>query len=390
MRYNIIFLLLVTSYPVQGQVNLRMEDDSISQLQSLSRNLSEVTVTAYHNPEKFMSVAGAVSIVPLDSLQYGGYNIVSSLAQSPGLIIQEATPGTMKLTLRGIGSRYPYGTKKIKMFFDGIPLYSAEGETYFDDINPEYLSRIEILRGPASSIYGASLGGAVVLYPKRAGGGPSELSLMSTAGSFGYLKNSLTYSGKEGSNEILISFSDVRSDGYRENSKYHRNSLMANFNHRIGTKLAGDFLLSASLTNAQIPGSVDSSTFVSDPSAAATSWLKTKGNKTPGRVMAGYNINYHPSKDWDIIGSLFFTFRENEENRPFNFLNETGVSYGGRVLSRYVRSSGSVNYKITAGSNLFFENYNSSLFENPGGSGIKGDLIQKGSESVYQADIFHN
>ncbi len=388
MRYNIIFLLLVTSYPVQGQVNLRMEDDSISQLQSLSRNLSEVTVTAYHNPEKFMSVAGAVSIVPLDSLQYGGYNIVSSLAQSPGLIIQEATPGTMKLTLRGIGSRYPYGTKKIKMFFDGIPLYSAEGETYFDDINPEYLSRIEILRGPASSIYGASLGGAVVLYPKRAGEGPSELSLMSTAGSFGYLKNSLTYSGKEGSNEILISFSDVRSDGYRENSKYHRNSLMANFNHRIGTKLTGDFLLSASLTNAQIPSSVDSSTFVSDPSAAATSWLKTKGNKTPGRVMAGYNINYHPSKDWDIIGSLFFTLRENEENRPFNFLKETGISYGGRVLSRYVRSSGSVNYKITAGSNIFFENYNSSLFENPGGSGIKGDLTQKGRESVYQADIF--
>ena len=83
---------------------------------------------------------GQFQLVPVDSLQYAGYNIVSSLSESPGLIIQEATPGTMKLTLRGIGSRYPYGTKKIKMFFDGIPLYSAEGETYFDDINPEYLA----------------------------------------------------------------------------------------------------------------------------------------------------------------------------------------------------------------------------------------------------------
>ena len=103
--------------------------------------MSEVNVTAYNNPEKLISVAGAVSVVPVDSLQYAGYNIVSSLSVSPGLIIQEATPGTMKLTLRGIGSRYPYGTKKIKMFFDGIPLYSAEGETYFDDINPEYLEQ---------------------------------------------------------------------------------------------------------------------------------------------------------------------------------------------------------------------------------------------------------
>ena len=138
-----------------------MNSGIVIPLHQLNYNLSEVTVTAYNNPEKLISVAGAVSTVPVDSLQFAGYNIVSSLSVSPGLIIQEATMGTMKLTLRGIGSRYPYGTKKIKMFFDGIPLYSAEGETYFDDISPEYLSRIEILRGPASSIYGASLGGTV-------------------------------------------------------------------------------------------------------------------------------------------------------------------------------------------------------------------------------------
>ena len=89
------------------------------------------------------------------------------------------------------------------MFFDEIPLYSAEGETYFDDINPEYLSRIEILRGPASSIYGASLGGAVILYPKRPEYGRSELSLMSSAGSFNSGKNTLTYSNGKGKDDLL-------------------------------------------------------------------------------------------------------------------------------------------------------------------------------------------
>ena len=62
-------------------------------LQQLNYNLSEVNVTAYNNPEKLISVAGAVSAVPVDSLQYAGYNIVSSLSVSPGLIIQEATMG---------------------------------------------------------------------------------------------------------------------------------------------------------------------------------------------------------------------------------------------------------------------------------------------------------
>lgn len=357
-------------------------------LQQLSYNLSEVSITAYNNPEKLRSIAGAVSVVPVDSLQYAGYNIVSSLSASPGLVIQEATPGTMKLTLRGIGSRYPYGTKKIKMFFDGIPLYSAEGETYFDDINPEYLSRIEILRGPASSIYGASLGGAVVLYPQRPEYGLSEMSLTSSIGSFGYLKNTLTYSTSNGKGDLLASLSGIRSDGYRKNSKYQRTSLLLNYNHTIGDRLTGSLLVSGSLINDLIPSSIDSATFVSNPQAAAPLWLKSEGSKSPQRILAGYKLKYQPSNNLELISSLFGTFRKNEENRPFNFLDESGISYGGRFLVRYAMNSGKINYKITSGSNLFFELYNNSIFENPEGLGVKGDMLQKGRESLYQVDLF--
>lgn len=357
-------------------------------LQALSYNLSGVSVTAYNSPEKLVSVAGAVTVVTVDSLQYGGYNITSSLSASPGLIMQEAAPGTMKLTLRGIGSRYPYGTKKIKMFFDGIPLYSAEGETYFDDIDPEYLSRIEILRGPASSIFGASLGGAVVLYPERPEYGRSELSLMSSAGSYGYLKNTLAYSENKGKNDYVISYSDIQSGGYRENSNYSRNSLLVSFNHRYGDQLTGSLLILASAVKDQIPSSLDSLTFVSNPPAAAPLWLRTRGNKRPFHILTGYKLKYQPSKNWDITGSVFSAFRKSEENRPFNFLDESGISYGGRFLVRYTRDAGAINYKITAGSNLFFELYDNSIYENPGGLGSKGGLQQKGKESIYQLDMF--
>lgn len=445
MKYAIIFLLLLTFHPVAAQITGRLIDAStyepvvnaliisgstksfsttdgsfsavssdyisvfakgyqmvnikqdtlmskqsaiVIALQPLIYNLSEVSVTAFHNPEKLRFVAGAVSVVPIDSLQFAGYNIVSSLSSSPGLNIQEATPGTMKLTLRGIGSRYPYGTKKIKMFFDGIPLYSAEGETYFDDINPEFLSRIEILRGPSSGIYGASLGGALVLYPKLPEYGDSELSLLSSAGSYGYLKNTLTFAGNKGKDDLVLAYSGIKSDGYRENSSYRRNSLMINYGHRFSGRVTGSLLFSASLVRAQIPSSIDSSTFADNPKAAAPQWLKTKGEKTPERIMVGYKLKYQPSDSWNIVSSIFSTFRQNEENRPFNFLNESGISYGGRVLAKYVKKRGELSYKITSGSNLFFELYNNSIYENPGGNGVKGELSQKGKESLYQVDLF--
>ena len=55
---------------------------------------------------------------------------------------------------------------------------------------------------------------------------------------------------------------------------------------------------------------------------------------------------------------------------------------------RYAKNMGRLNYKITGGSNLFFELYNNSIFENQGGMGVKGDLLQKGRESIYQVDLF--
>ena len=94
-------------------------------------------------------------------------------------------------------------------------------------------------------------------------------------------------------------------------------------------------LISGSIVTAQIPSSIDSATFVTDPQAAAPAWLKTGGNKTPDRILLGYRLKYEPSKNWEIITSLFSTYGKNEENRPFNFLNESGASYGGRILARY-------------------------------------------------------
>jgi iron complex outermembrane recepter protein len=394
MKYAIISLFMVIFSPGYSQVAGRLIDTSTVEpvaralIIPLSRNLSEVNITAYHTPDKLRTVAGAVSVIELSPLQKSGYNIVSSLNGIPGLNIQEATPGTMKLTLRGIGSRYPYGTRKIKMFFDGIPLYSAEGETYFDEISPEYIGRIEILRGPASSVYGASLGGTLLLYPERSSFRQSEAGIFSSLGSFGYVRNTLKYEGSIGGNDLLLALSHMKSDGYRENSKYERKSVFINYNHPFGSKLTGSLLLAASSVKSQIPSSVDSVTYFTNPAKAAPLWLKTKGNKNPDRVLTGLKINYRASDKWDILGSVFSTFRINEENRPFNFLNEADISYGGRILARYLKNAGQMKYIFTGGTNLFFEHYKNIISENSGGLGLKGVMLQRGKESIYQADLF--
>ncbi len=377
-------LFCFSSYFVFSQLTSKVDDAESND----SLNISEVEVVAFHTPSILMAVAGAVSVISVGAAQSGEVNIVSALSASPGVFVQEGTSGTVKLTLRGIGSRYAYGTKKIKMFFDDIPLYSAEGETTFDDINPEYLNKMEILRGPASSIYGASLGGTVILIPQRSVYNQSEIKLRTTVGSYGYENHSLTYANGKSQNDFFISYSDIQSDGYRQNNEYSRKSFFIHFKQPFNKRLSGSLLLTGSIIKSQIPSSVDSVTYFTSPASGAPTWINTRGYEHPNRILGGYKMTYSASLNWNLSVSIFGTYRKTEENRPFNFLRESELSYGSRIMAVYSKNTSGIRFQWVSGTNLFFERYQSSILENIGGNGIIGSLQQKGRENIYQTDIF--
>ena len=184
------------------------------------------------------------------------------------------------------------------------------------------------------------------------------------------------------------SLSGIQSEGYRENSQYSRTSFFINHNQTFSSKLSGNLIVSGSKIRSQIPSSVDSFTFINQPQKAAANWLKSKGYEHPDRIFAGYSLRYKTPDNWDYSASVFLNSRKTVENRPFNFLDETGFAYGGRILSQYTKKQGSATFQLIAGTNLYFENLNSSLAANIGGNGVKGALEQKGKESIYQTDLF--
>ena len=395
MKLILIIPIILFALSLSGQRNSPFTFDKSDTGKLLSDSirvplvdLSEIEVTAYGTPGQLKAAAGSISVISGDRLENSATNIAASLNSVPGIVMQEGSLGTIKLTLRGIGSRYPYGTKKIKLFFGDIPMYSAEGETTFDDVNPEYISRVEVLRGPASSIYGSSLGGTVILYPQRSPYNREELRLVSSAGSFGYLKNGLTWSKGTPASNLVLSVSGIETDGYRQNSQYNRQSFFVNYQQTYNKRLSGNLIVSGSKIRAQIPSSIDSATLFSNPRKAAASWLKTKGYEHPDRLFAGYNLHYKTKKNWDNSASAFINSRQTEENRPFNFLNEADFTYGGRVLTQHSQGIGAITLHFIAGTNFFFENVKSSLSSNPGGKGVKGGKVSDNKESLYQTDIF--
>ncbi len=134
--------------------------------------LEEVVVTAQKRTENLQDVPAAISVLrgaDLDKLQ--ATDLVDYAAYVAGLQVDSGgTPGQTQITLRGIdsnGSGVTVGT-----YIDDTPLGSsslfAQGAAYQLDLMPYDIERVEVLKGPQGTLYGASTMGGLLKYVLRA------------------------------------------------------------------------------------------------------------------------------------------------------------------------------------------------------------------------------
>lgn len=137
-----------------------------------SRQLTEIVVTAAKRTEKLQDVAGSVSAISGDLLEQRHAESLLDYSQYlPGLdVSSKGSPGYGGVTLRGIA---PLGiTTSVAAYIDEVPMGSSSGwtvgQTEFLDVLPYDLDRVEVLRGPQGTLYGASTLGGLVKYVMKA------------------------------------------------------------------------------------------------------------------------------------------------------------------------------------------------------------------------------
>lgn len=130
--------------------------------------LKEIIITTNHIPEKLQKATASISIISSDDIQLSNNtDFAPILNRTPGVFMQSGALNTNRITIRGIGSRNLFGTSNIRAYFKDIPLTNGSGETAIEDFELGSIARFEIIKGAASSIYGAGLGGTIHLIPKK-------------------------------------------------------------------------------------------------------------------------------------------------------------------------------------------------------------------------------
>lgn len=134
------------------------------------------------------------------------------------------------LTIRGFGARSAFGVRGVKLLADGIPASTPDGQGGTGLFDLASASRIEVLRGPFSALYGNHSGGVVQVFTED---GPENFTITPSfqAGSYGTTRYGLKFGDTVGNFNYTASVSDFRTDGYRDYSKSEKQQ--ANFKARV-------------------------------------------------------------------------------------------------------------------------------------------------------------
>ena len=136
--------------------------------QSVSDDQSEaIIVTAQKREQVLLKVPQSVTVVGGDTLErQQATNFQDYLSLIPGFSINGNTAGVTRITLRGTNTGGVAST--VAIFMDDVPFGSstglANGSILSGDFDPFDLNRLEVLRGPQGTLYGASSFGGVVRY----------------------------------------------------------------------------------------------------------------------------------------------------------------------------------------------------------------------------------
>ncbi len=248
------------------------QDTSIRAKKDTLKQLTEVTVRGYLIAQPVLSVPASVGVLGSSQLNFQPENaLVSALNTVTGVRMEERSPGSYRLSIRGSLLRSPFGVRDVKIYFDEIPLTDAGGNTYLNAIDVNSIKGIEILKGPDGSLFGANSGGVVLIHPVAGYNNNNTTSANVSTGSYGFFREGVDYQNILAKNQLNINQAFQTNGGYRQHSYMQRNYIQVIDKFAITQKDNLKVLGLYSALNYEAPGGLTLSQYQSNPQWARQS-----------------------------------------------------------------------------------------------------------------------
>ena len=347
-----------------------------------SKTLAEVEVHVLEQNRTRLSSPDAFSILQskeVHAIQNTSFS--SALNAQSGVRLEERSPGSYRIAIRGSSLRAPFGVRNVKVYWNQIPFTDAGNNTYLAVLEPDMMDQIILTKGPTGGLYGAGTGGSILFNGPQ---GPNKIEHQEIGNTLGGYKQS--WDIQQSGHRVYASF--WQQPGARDWSAMKKQIISHEYHTNFG--INGSIQLTSYYADVayQTPGGLTLAQFKANPFQArpaagaflssatqqATFHLKSFG--TGIYIANSWNGNW----GYNLANSVQVNKVVNPTIRNYEIRQEPNVSSRGVVHYKKDKTAIDFGYEFQIGQ------FDSQTFGNR--KGIKDTLQVTQNTNIQSGNIF--
>lgn len=297
-------LLLVAFFSMQ--IGAQTKQDSINQLKNITVNARKKTLKERGEFKRHGQTAEVLTSEELN--RNNPAFLEQSLGVMAGVQVDKRTQvGGQRIVIRGYGNDQKFNNWGIKAYFNQFPLTNAEGVTILDDIDFSVVDNIEVVKGPASTMYGAGVGGVVRFYLKNSEDKGISLTQNTITGSFNLVQTNTRLDYVTDNASMFVNFGHLQSDGYRPNGESLKNFITYKGDFKFTDKQSVSVFLSHNYSHEGISGQIPYSYYYANNDPGNDAYIRKNAHLNMQSTRFALSNNFKFSKSFSNSTVLFYT-----------------------------------------------------------------------------------
>ncbi|MDO7846379.1 TonB-dependent receptor [Hymenobacter sp. M29] len=337
--------------------------------------LPEATVTGYGQRLPLRRTAAAVGVLDARTIQqFNPAALTQAVITLPGVRLEERATASYRLSIRGSTLRSPFGVRNVKVYYNGIPFTEAGGSTPLNLLDPALIGRLEVLKGPAGSVYGAGTGGVALFGTPGVAAGTSRVAVGATVGSYGLRRGTITAETGSATSSVRAQYAHQQLDGYRQQSALRRDVFALDVRTVASPKTTLAAHLLYTDIDYQLPGGLTRAQFLADPRQARPGTATTPGQVAQRAFYAsrtgllGLTHEYRFSEKLELQTTLYGSGTAIRTASITDYERNTGLGLGGRTALSYRTALGGRTLRLQGGGEFQASFANGRSYQNLAGA----------------------
>lgn len=281
-------LLAGALLPLAASLALAQSDSARAAARDSARRLVPVRVTVTRGEDTLATVPWSVGVAGVRELRRGQptVGLDEALGGIPGVYVANRYNWAVdqRVAVRGFGARANFGLRSITVLLDGVPQTLPDGQSQLTNLELGAVSRVEVLRGASSALWGNGSGGVIAFETDMSAPARLQQALRVEGGAFGLRKAQLRSAGRTGRAIGMLSLSRLTTDGFRQYAAAELRLLNAGVDYALGSDWSASLRAhAASMPLAENPGALTFAEWRANPDSASPFNIRRGAGKTVGQ-----------------------------------------------------------------------------------------------------------